>query len=157
MNVDESQSPNSVPWPPLVLAAAIAASLGLGLFTPLPVPSNFWIGAIGYVVASVGMALDLWAILTMRRLQTNILPHRGADRLVTTGPFRFTRNPIYVGNATLMAGVGLAFGNVWFVLLGGISALVVDRLAVRREERHLAKRFGQDWIDYASRVPRWLI
>lgn len=157
MNVDESQSPNSVPWPPLILAVAAAASLGLGLFTPLPVLSNAWIQVTGYVVASIGIALDLWAIMTMRRAQTNILPHRGAGRLVTTGPFRFTRNPIYVGNATLMAGIGFAFGNLWFVLLGMISALVVDRLAIRREERHLAARFGQDWVDYASRVPRWLI
>jgi protein-S-isoprenylcysteine O-methyltransferase Ste14 len=93
----------------------------------------------------------------MRRRQTNILPHRAAGRLVTTGPFSFTRNPIYVGNATLMAGVGVAFGNLWFVLLGVVSALAVDRLAIRREERHLAARFGQEWIDYASRVPRWLI
>lgn len=157
MIADESQSPNSVPWPPLILAIAMVASLGLGLFVPLPVPSGLWIRVAGLVVASVGIALDLWAILTMRRLQTNILPHRTAGRLVTTGPFNFTRNPIYVGNATLMAGIGLAFENLWFVLLGVISALAVDRLAIRREERHLAARFGQDWIDYASRVPRWLI
>lgn len=157
MIADEDQSPNSVPWPPLILAIAMAASLGLGLFVPLPVPSDLWVQFIGYIVTSGGIVLDLWAILTMRHLQTNILPHRGAGRLVTTGPFRFTRNPIYVGNATLMAGIGFVFGNFWFVLLGVVSALVVDRLAIRREERHLAKRFGQDWIDYASRVPRWLI
>ena len=157
MIVDNSQSPNSVPWPPLILAVAMAASLGLGQLVPLPLPSDLWLQIMGSIVAFVGVALDLWAILTMRRLHTNILPHRAAGRLVTTGPFRFTRNPIYVGNATLMAGIGFAFGNCWFVLLGVVSALVVDRLAIRREERHLGARFGQDWLDYASRVPRWLI
>ena len=76
---------------------------------------------------------------------------------MTTGPFSFTRNPIYVGNATLMAGVGVAFGNLWVVFLGVVFALAVDRLSIRREERQRAARFGQEWIDYASRVPRWLI
>ncbi len=111
---------------------------------------------MGSIVAFVGVALDLWAILTMRRLHTNILPHRAAGRLVTTGPFRFTRKPIYVGNATLMAGIG--FAREFLVCPPGVvSALVVDRLAIRREERHPGARFGQDWLDYASRVPRWLI
>lgn len=157
MKIDESQTPNSVPWPPLIMAAAVAASLGLGFVTPLLAVSSPWVHAMGYVLALIGVALDIWAIKVMRRAQTNILPHRGASRLVTTGPFSLTRNPIYVGNVALMTGIGFAFGGLWFVILGVVSAFVVDRLAIRREERHLVARFGQNWIDYASRVPRWLI
>ena len=59
MNVDENQSPNSVPWPPLILTMAVAASLGLGMFRPLLVLGNLWVWVTAYVVASIGIALDL--------------------------------------------------------------------------------------------------
>jgi protein-S-isoprenylcysteine O-methyltransferase Ste14 len=93
----------------------------------------------------------------MRRANTNILPHRSADHLVTWGPFAITRNPIYIGNNLLMLGIGLCFENFWFVLFGIAASLAVDRLAIRREERHLAELFGKEWTEYSSCVPRWLV
>jgi protein-S-isoprenylcysteine O-methyltransferase Ste14 len=76
---------------------------------------------------------------------------------VTWGPFRFSRNPIYLGNTLLLIGIGIAGGNYWFVLGALVSALLVDRLAIRREEQHLAARFGEAWTNYAQSTPRWLI
>ena len=81
----------------------------------------------------------------MRRHRANILPHRAATTLVTSGPFALSRNPIYLGNTLLLAGAGVMFGNVWF-LLGAIgSAWLVTVLAIRREEAHLEARFGEAW------------
>ena len=139
----------------LCMVAALALAFGIGL--PLPKISNRWAHGAGWLIACCGVALDVWAIVTMRRAHTNILPHRPADRLVTRGPFARTRNPIYVGKTLLMVGVGLAFGNAWFGIFGLAGAIAVDRLAIRREERHLAERFRNDWIEYSSRVPRWLV
>ena len=124
---------------------------------PLPEITNIWIRTGGALVIGFGVALDLWAILTMRRVHTNILPHRATDHLVTWGPFSFTRNPIYVGNTLLMLGAGICFENLWFMLFGLVGAFVVNRLAIRREELHLTTLFGDRWAEYTSRVPRWLM
>ena len=88
------------------------------------------------------------------RARANILPHRAATALVTRGPFAFSRNPIYLGNTLMMAGVGLAVGNPWFIATGLAAALLVERLAIRREEQYLDARFGQAWRDYCARVGR---
>jgi protein-S-isoprenylcysteine O-methyltransferase Ste14 len=157
MSISDETRPNVLPWPPMLLALAVLASILLGVLVPLPAPSARWVALLGGALAVLALGFDLWAILTMRAAATNILPHRAADRLVSWGPFRFSRNPIYLANTWLLIGIGLAFGNAWFIVFAALSALAIDRLAIRREERHLALRFGDDWLDYASRTPRWLI
>ena len=95
-------------------------------------------------------------MLAFRRHHTTVLPHRGATRLITDGPFRFSRNPIYVGNTLLVAGAGLVFGVAWLIPAALAGALATQKLAIEREEEHLARRFGADWAGYAARTPRWL-
>ena len=141
----------------MIVAFVVTSALVLNVFVPLPAIANAWVRTIGGLVVGMGVALDLWAILTMRRAHTNILPHRAADHLVTWGPFAFTRNPIYVGNTLSMLGAGFCFENLWFVLFGLVGGFAVDRLAICREELHLAKLFGDRWTEYTSRVPRWLM
>ena len=156
MALDLENRPNRVPWPPLIGAAALALAwlaqraypLGLGL-----APGARW---LGWALIAAGVGLDLWAIATLRRAKTNILPHRAAGRLVTGGPFAFTRNPIYLGNTVALVGVGGAANSLWFVVAAIAAAAIVEGLAIRREETHLALRFGREWLDYAARVPRWL-
>lgn len=152
-----SSSPNKLPWPPMILAAVIVSAVFLNMIAPLPAVTNIVFRTIGGLVGSSGIALDLWAIITMRIARTNILPHRPADRLVSWGPFAITRNPIYAGNTLLLVGAGVYVGNLWFVIVGLTGALAVDRLAIRREERHLAALFGDKWKRYSSNVSRWLV
>lgn len=151
---DDTDRPNRLPWPPMLLVACLAAGLALEAAVPTdlgPLPS--W---IGWLVVGVALGLDAWAMITMARARTNILPHRAADRLVTVGPFALTRNPIYVGNVLLLAGLGLGMGSLWVMATSIADALLTHRLAVLREERHLERRFGSAWSAYASDVPRWL-
>jgi protein-S-isoprenylcysteine O-methyltransferase Ste14 len=91
----------------------------------------------------------------MSRQHANILPHRAATALVTSGPFALSRNPIYLGNTIAMAGAGLAFANPWFLPAALLAAVAVTRLAIRREEAHLAARFGAAWDAYSQRTARW--
>ncbi|MFG1393500.1 methyltransferase family protein [Xanthobacter agilis] len=151
--------PNRIPWPPLLYGAALAAGLGLGWLVPLgwpPALADLPIRAGGGFVALVGLGLDLWAIVTLHRAATNILPHRGADKLVTHGPFALSRNPIYVGNMLLVLGIGIALLNAWLMAAALLAACATDRLAARREDRHLAAKFGPAYAAYAARVPRWI-
>ncbi len=149
-------SPNSIPWPPLlyISAALVAVLIDRVIANDAQLP--VWASRIGWAILAGGVMLDVSAMVTMARARANILPHRAATALVTTGPFRFTRNPIYVGNTIMMLGASAAFANFWFVVTGLMAAVAVHHLAIKREEAHLALKFGAAWQAYAARTPRWL-
>ncbi|MBX9450337.1 MAG: isoprenylcysteine carboxylmethyltransferase family protein [Mesorhizobium sp.] len=151
--------PNTLPWPPIVYVAAVAAAIVLNWLVPLPWipgPLGELLFAVGWLVVGGALAIDITAMRTMARAKTTIMPHRGSDHLVTSGPFSFTRNPIYLGNTMLMIGIGLIAGIVWFILLAPVAAFVTQKLAIEREERHLEIRFGKKYRDYAKKVRRWI-
>lgn len=151
--------PNTLPWPPIVYVAAVAAAIVLNWLVPLPWipgPLGELLFAVGWLVVGGALAIDITAMRTMARAKTTIMPHRGSDHLVTSGPFSFTRNPIYLGNTMLMIGIGLIAGIAWFILLAPVAAFVTQKLAIEREERHLEIRFGKKYRDYAKKVRRWI-
>ena len=156
MALDLRARPNSLPWPPIILAAALALGFALERVAPWGALLPGWAASVGYAIAALGLALDVWAMATMTRARTNILPNQAADRLVTSGPFAFSRNPIYLGNTLLTFGVGLAARAPWLLPLAFVAALLVERLAIRREEAHLDAKFGPAWKAYAAATPRWL-
>ena len=156
---DLRDRPNTIPWPPILFVGAALLALGLQVLLPIPWPGGGWAAALamaGLFMAAAGIALDLATMLAFRHHRTTVLPHRGATRLITDGPFRFTRNPIYVGNTLLVAGAGLVFGIAWLLPAALAGAAATQTLAIAREEEHLALRFGAEWAEYAARVPRWL-
>lgn len=149
-------APNRIPWPPILFGAAAIAAVGLGMLLPGP----DWLRSpvlaiIGWIVLIAGLVLDIAAMATMARQRANILPHRAATALVTSGPFAWSRNPIYLGNTIAMTGAALAFANPWFLPTALLAAVAVTRLAIRREEAHLAARFGTAWEAYSQRTARW--
>lgn len=156
---DLRDKPNVLPWPPLIYSLAIAVAWGLerldrfnwldDRLDRVPV----WVG-LG--VFSVGVLLDLWAFVTLRRAGTTVLPNAKSRVLVQTGPFRFSRNPIYLGNTFAVIGLALALHWGWLLLLVPVCIAAVSWLAIAREERHLEIRFGGAWKAYAAKVRRWL-
>ena len=153
-------SPNKIPWPPLIYISMFAASYLLERVVPLHtsvvVAALPFLPNLGAVLMVLGLGLDGSAMFIMYRARTNILPHRAADKLVTSGVFSFTRNPIYVGNTLLLLGTALYWPLPWLVPATFLAALAVDRLAIRREEAHLAQRFGSEFETYTQRTPRWI-
>jgi protein-S-isoprenylcysteine O-methyltransferase Ste14 len=160
MKPDVAERPNSVPWPPVLYLAAIAAAVLLEMLIPsaLNVPEGLrrLLRLKGIGLLALGAGFDIWAMLTMARADANILPNRAATALVTTGLFRFTRNPIYLGNTIMMIGAAFAFANFWLIPMGLLAAVATHHLAVLREEAHLAAKFGDAWRAYAARTPRWI-
>lgn len=156
---DPARRPNTIPWPPLLYVAAAAMALVLNHVAPLPwvdgIPMMI-LAAIGLCLLCAGIALEIVTALAFRRHRTTILPHRAATALITDGPFAKSRNPIYLGNTLLMFGAGLLFGITWFLPAGLAAAFLVQKLAIEREERHLAEKFGKAWDAYAASTPRWL-
>ena len=151
--------PNRLPWPPVLYAIAALAGFACGRFVPIAGGwwTEPWAKAVGGLMMATGLGLDLATMVWMYRQRANILPHRAATALVTTGPFAVSRNPIYLGNTLLVAGAAPVLHNPWFLPAALIAAFAVTQLAIRREEAHLAVRFGSQWRDYANRTPRWLI
>jgi protein-S-isoprenylcysteine O-methyltransferase Ste14 len=156
---DAAMKPSAFPWPPLIYVAAIAASILLWEFVPLPwfgSPMSDILFAVGWIVIVAVVAIDISAMRTLARAKTTMRPDRASTRLVTSGAFSFTRNPIYLANTLIMIGVALIAGIVWFIPLALIAAFLTQKLAIEGEEKHLALRFGKKYHDYARRVRRWI-
>jgi protein-S-isoprenylcysteine O-methyltransferase Ste14 len=148
-----------LPWPPLLSLAAIAASLALNYFYPLPYlgsPLADILFAAGWLLVAGAVALGLSAVRTLHRHRTTVLPMRAANELVTTGPYAISRNPIYLGIAMATVGIGLITGIVWFFGAAFLAAALTHRLAILPEERHLDARFGKRFRDYRRSVRRWI-
>ena len=159
MTNDTIAPPNAIPWPPILYLAAAGAGLGLHGWAPLPwvaEPAAMALRMLGILLVCIAVAVELATVLTFRRHKTAILPHRSASTLITTGPFALSRNPIYTANTMLLAGAGLIFGITWLLPAAAMAALLTHHLAILREEKHLAAKFGDAWANYAGKTPRWL-
>lgn len=155
---DITERPSRIPWPPLLLVGVVAGAIVLGFVHPLGWPGlDDWAArAVGLGLGAAGIALLVAAIMTLRRHDTTVLPDVGASALVTSGPFRRFRNPIYLADALILLGLAEITKNVWFVIGAAVFAVLVTWLAILPEERHLEARFGDDYLDYKARTRRWL-
>jgi protein-S-isoprenylcysteine O-methyltransferase Ste14 len=158
---DWKDTPNHVPWPPILyLGTAMTTWLIHQYAAPLPWPTGAAQAALsmlGVFLIALGVAIEIATVLTFRKNKTTVLPHRVATNLITTGPFKYSRNPIYLANTMLLAGAGLVFGIAWFIAGAVVAALLTHHLAIRREEQHLAAKFGDAWTAYTDRTPRWIL
>jgi protein-S-isoprenylcysteine O-methyltransferase Ste14 len=155
---DIALRPSAFPWPPVLLAAALVAAWLLGRYLPLPWPGidDAPARAAAIAVGLAGLALIAWAAVTLRRHGTTILPDKGADRLVTDGPFRFRRNPIYIAHVLILVSIAQLTLNIWFAILALVDAILVTWLAILPEERHLEAKFGEAYRAYKAAVRRWI-
>jgi protein-S-isoprenylcysteine O-methyltransferase Ste14 len=152
-----SAMPSSVPWPPLLLVASVAGAIALQAIVPINWPGLDDLPArlIGYGLGAAGLVLAAWAIATMAIARANVLPHKAASTLVTTGPFRYWRHPIYMADVLILLGLAELTKNVWFVPVAGAFALAVFKLAIEPEERHLEAKFGLVYQEWKQRTRRW--
>jgi len=155
---DIAERPTRLPWPPLLLIVLVAGAVLLGQVLPLPWPGLDDLPArvIGIGFGAAGVVLLVAAVLTLRRHGTTVQPNVGATTLVTTGPFSFFRNPIYLADALILFGVAEITTNIWFVIGALVFGLLVTWFAILPEERHLERRFGQAYLDYKAKTRRWL-
>ena len=142
--------------PPVAYALAVVGGYLLNRRWPLPVGESGLVSGLAWVLTAVWLALTVSSIGNFRRSRTSIVPIRPASALVIAGPYRFTRNPMYVGLAALTAALGL-FMNSWWPIVLLLPVLVVVRVfVIAPEERYLERRFGADYVRYTQRVRRWL-
>lgn len=151
---ERDRGPGVVVPPPAIVGAVLLTAWLLGRALPVPVAPPLRVS--GLVVMGLGVALGGWALALMLRAGTDPRPDRPTGRLLEAGPFRFSRNPIYLGFLILAAGFALRWGSLWGWLAVAAAALLLDRYVVAREERYLRRRFGAAYEAYAARVRRWV-
>jgi protein-S-isoprenylcysteine O-methyltransferase Ste14 len=148
--------PNRFAWPPIIALSAIVLSLLAGLVFSPPFPQGPAFRSAGVLILLGVVVIDLWSFLSLRAAHTTVLPTRKSTSLVTTGPFGFSRNPIYIGNILLLLALALILGNAWFVAFAVAAAFGIQKFAIEREELHLLAVFGAEYEAYCHRVRRWL-
>jgi protein-S-isoprenylcysteine O-methyltransferase Ste14 len=144
--------------PPILFALPLLAAVMLHAGTPWPLSRGHETAlAIGALFAiATGITIGLASVFRFRHANTTILPAgRSTSIIVDRGPYRFTRNPMYLGMALVYLGVALVNNNAWAIVLLPAVLTVVDVFVIRREERYLAAKFGHAYRDYCSRVRRW--
>jgi len=143
--------------PPILYLGALIVLIVLRWFWPAPILASANLALyLGLGLGALALGLGLWAVVSMRLAGTNVDPNKAATAIVTAGPFRYTRNPIYVGFAFLFLGFTIGL-NSWWGLGVLVPLLAVMHLGViLREERYLARKFGDQYVQYRSRVARYI-
>lgn len=142
--------------PPAFYLAGFGIGLVLEAVAPIEGLSNPAKAILGVAGIVLWLAFGGRAVATFLRARTGIIPVRPATVLVTSGPYRLTRNPMYVGFALLYAGLAIWLDVIWAVIALPLVLLVVDRYVIAREEHYLDRRFGEEYLRYRARVRRWL-
>lgn len=145
--------------PPFYFATAFIAGMLLDRWVPLRLVGEDWLGLCvvgGYGLIAVAMAGGGWAILRFLRHHTPVIPGRTAQAMVTDGPYRLTRNPMYVGLFVMYGGLCLRTNLLWPILLAPLLWALLNYRIIPGEERHLSERFGAAFTEYCEDVRRWL-
>jgi protein-S-isoprenylcysteine O-methyltransferase Ste14 len=154
----ETDNPGVIAFPPFIwLLGAVISTLVHFFVVHLPITTNYWICLVcGIALIVVAPALAVSALITMLAAGTNVDPAKPALTIVRGGPFRFTRNPMYLALCFLQIALGF-FLNDWITLLFVVPLfLTLHYGVVLREERYLAAKFGEPYLQLKREVPRWL-
>ena len=144
-----------LPAPIVFIAIAGIAGL-LNHLWPLLLPSADGLIYAGWGLLDTGMVVLLWTVWLMLWRKSTLSPYGKPQRLLCEGPFRVSRNPIYIGMLLVYLGVSLLWGNLWCFLLLPVLVVMLQVGIIRHEERLLLEHFGEDYRQYCQKVRRWL-
>jgi len=142
--------------PPIYFLGAIIAMVLLNSFAA----GGRWLyypwRNLGIIIIVLGLSLTLGGVILFRKLGTNPIPGTQAKVLVTKGPFRYTRNPMYLGFITILTGISILLGTFSPLLVIPIFSWILHTQFVLREEKWMEGWFGESYLAYKSKTPRWL-
>ncbi|HVS15975.1 MAG TPA: isoprenylcysteine carboxylmethyltransferase family protein [Thermoanaerobaculia bacterium] len=148
-------------FPPAVPLVTVLVGVALGRLWPFhragfepPALARYWVG--GLIAGGAVVGLGLWSVLLVRSSGQSENPWKPTTHIIERGPFRLTRNPMYLQMVLACVGCAILLWNVWILALTPLCAWVLQRFAIEPEEQYLERRFGDDYRDYKGRVRRWL-
>ena len=145
-------------FPPLIHVAAIALGFLIQWIVPVRIGGSGRLIALvaGCLLLGIAVGLIGWTATLMSRAGTTPNPTRPTTALVFRGPFRMTRNPMYLAWELICIGVGLVANALWPIVMAVPAAFVTYRLVISKEERYLEGKFGAEYRDYKARIRRWI-
>lgn len=153
---DRNQKPATLLPPPLVYAVALLGAWRLDARAPLTLDIASGAAYPGWALIALGLMGFAWALSAIWTHRTTVNPYKAASALVTSGPFRYSRNPIYLSDWLIYLGVTLLMQTAWPLLFAPLVWGLMRYAVIAHEETHLAAKFGDDYRDYCARVRRWV-
>lgn len=162
-NADKQRSRDAAAvriFPPAIPLVTVLAGVGLHYMWPIdlgvqiPVPLRYWIG--GSIVAAAVLLLGGWSVLLMRRSGQSENPWKPTTCIIERGPYRFTRNPMYLQMVVVCLGFAVLLMNPWILILTPVGGWALQELAIVPEEQYLEGKFGAAYIEYKRKVRRWI-
>jgi protein-S-isoprenylcysteine O-methyltransferase Ste14 len=156
MNDTEHDNAGVIAPPPLIYLGPLLLGLLLHRARPTAFLPRRIASLLGWPLLACGIGVNLWFVVTMRRAHTPLNPRKPVRRVITWGPFRFSRNPGYTSLAMTYAGVASVVNTLWPLLFLPAVLAVIRRGVIEREERYLERAFGAEYGQYKARVRRWI-
>ena len=156
MSPDNTDSAGIKFPPPFIFLLSILIGLGIHRFWPMSVVPTTLALPLGVASIAFALVLVLLGFRELRRHKTTIRPDEPSSAIVKTGPYRFTRNPLYVSLSALHLGIALWTNILWVVLMLIPAWVVMTTQVIAREEAYLERAFGKDYLSYKASVRRWI-
>jgi len=156
MSDSHSGVPNVKVIPPLVYLAGVVIGIVISIWIPTKIIPSSLSWTLGGLLIVCGAVLTGSAILKFKGVGTTVRPDRAASTLVVVGPYRITRNPMYLGLALVYLGIAIADQSVWALILLPVVLTIIQRRVIEPEEAFLERRFGTSYIRYKQNVGRWI-
>lgn len=153
----ERDAPDVAIQPPIALILALMAAFIMNWLIPLSfVPTSWPRVEIGLIILLLALLLIRWSIATLRGAKTGVMIHKPTSTIVTSGPYRYTRNPIYIAALLGLVAFAIGFDSLWFLLMMIAIFLVFHFGVILREESYLEQKFDGEYLAYKSKVRRWV-
>ncbi len=157
MTIDKDKNGASVKFPPpLVFVLFLFIAYGLHYFRAVEISSMSSLLYAGSVLVILGFIILFIASISFKRAQTNIKPWKPTTRIISSGIFAYSRNPIYLSFCVVAIGIGLMVNSLWVTLSFIPSIVIIFFSAIKKEEFYLESKFGEDYLAYKEKVRRWL-
>jgi protein-S-isoprenylcysteine O-methyltransferase Ste14 len=146
--------PPALPLMTILLGITLNYLLPIHLQLPQVTPTRYWVG--GLIVVGSILGLGWRSVTRIRRSGQSENPYKPTTQIIKGGPFRITRNPMYLQMVLVCVGLAIILWNIWILLLTPLCALLLQRLVIVPEEAYLESKFGDNYLEYKRRVRRWI-
>ena len=142
-----------ITFPPVILLASIVLQIILLFSFPISVDLS---SLLGLILILSGISLVFVSFRFMRKMKTTFIPDGTPEVLISSGPFKFSRNPIYLGMLTILVGVAFLMSSLSAIIVAFVFGIIINFTWIAHEEKKLHELFSEDWENYSSKVRRWI-
>ena len=142
-----------ITFPPVILLASIVLQIILLFSFPISVDLS---SLLGLLLILSGISLVFVSFRFMRKMKTTFIPDGTPEVLISSGPFKFSRNPIYLGMLTVLVGVAFLMSSLSAIIIAFVFGIIINFTWIAHEEKKLHELFSEDWENYSSKVRRWI-